>query len=513
MKNIIAWIKANPISVASFAVMLLSTLVIFYFLFMANPALQERAAEQPGRDLTEIERYMRQSVEVPPANADDPPEFHSNVTINDDFIQKIGTIYRDLNRESEAIFNRALQINEPGHQQLIPNLFPNTPPGQRFRAQTVYVQALQGLMGDAQRAAQVFEATGLQIPYLNAARPLDRETLQRQLDETTAALDKQISAATSSEARMRQQRNEQQRQLVNLMLEHAQGISLYAETELGNAQNPVAGFPLQVAALGTTPTSPEPAQLWEGQLQLWILQDIVRAIALTNDVLNRRDNGTDEEGNAIPSSVLNNPIKRLIQLEVIPGYVGLHTMGGVDQITAGSSRSGGRSARGGSASLGPGGYPPPAGGMTDQERDVPVPDNFVYAPTGRSSNHLYDVRHVRLVMHADYGQLPAFFNTLADVNFMTVLNARVSAIDEYELLQQQFMYGQGDVVEVELIIETLWLREWTSALMPDPVKQYLGLLEPPTGAGTGQNFMDQGFQYDPSMMGPEMMGPGGGRGR
>jgi hypothetical protein len=33
-------------------------------------------------------------------------------------------------------------------------------------------------------------------------------------------------------------------------------------------------------------------------------------------------------------------------------------------------------------------------------------------------------------------------------------------------------------VHVELLIETIWLRNWTEELMPDTVKKYVGLMKP-----------------------------------
>ena len=488
MKTIIAWIKSNPISVASLVVMLLSAAVIAYFLFVANPALRERAAEQPTKDLSEIKRFTGQSVEVPPKNADDPPESHRGVTINDQFIEVISTIYGDLNRESNDIFAKALEINQPGHQPLLPGLFPETPTNRRFPAQTVYVEAINGLTGDAQRAALVAERTSLQIPYLNAGMPMAREQLQMQLDEATDAM-RRVTTGMMTEDMVDQQQQEQRRELMNTLLNHAKGIHIYARPDLGNPQSPWPDFPLQLAQLGASSTSPSPSALWEGQLQLWILQDLVEAIMITNDVQNQRDHGTDAAGNPIRSSVLNAPIKRLIRAEVLPGYVGLHTLGGTNAVT-GNVGGGAPPAAGAGAA----GFPPPAGGrMTDQSRDEPVGDNYVFAPTGRASNHLYDVRHARLLLHADVQRLPEFFNVLSQVNLMTVLNMRIKELDEYELLAEQYMYGQGDVVEVELIIETLWLRDWTAPLMPEPVKQYVGLLPPPEDT-TGEGGFDPGFE-------------------
>jgi hypothetical protein len=107
--------------------------------------------------------------------------------------------------------------------------------------------------------------------------------------------------------------------------------------------------------------------------------------------------------------------------------------------------------------------------------DAKLPDNFGIAPTGRVTNPLYDVRHVWIHMVVDFKQLPVFFNSLSDSNFMSVLYVRSTDIDEYEHLQSGFVYGNGDCVEVEILVETIWLRDWTSKYMPPKVRTALGV--------------------------------------
>ncbi len=490
MKNVIAWMKTNPISVAAFALMIVSLVAIGYFMFVANPALQTRAEEEASKKLAEVKRFSRQPIDVPPANADDPPESRS-VVINPAVIEVLGGIYGDLNRESENIFAAALAINRAGHDPMMRGLFPNTPNDMKFRAQTVYGQLLSSLVGTRAWADEVAQNTGIVMPYLNGKPPVDRAYLQSLLDQQMDAMQRGDSLAGEiSEARLEQQKKEQQRELINELLRHAQDINIYADPELGNMLSANPAFPLQIASLGTSPQSPTASQLWEGQLELWILQDLVRAIALANDVANEREH-FDVDGNPVDSSVLNAPVKRLLRAEVLPGYVGLHTLGGVDSISGGTTASrpaprGGAAASGGvggaAASGGVGGaagYSPPAGGMTDQPRETKLSENFVFGPTGRSSNSLYDIRHARLLAHVDYQRLPELLNAIGQVNLMTVLNLKITALDEYELLNDLYMYGQGDVVEVEMILETLWLREWTAKLMPEDTKVYVGLKAPP----------------------------------
>ena len=489
MKNVIAWIKTNPISVASFALMLLSVVAIAYFMFVANPPMREAAATEAEKHLRQAKQFTSQSIDVPPANADDPPETKSGITLNAPTIQVMQTIYSGLNRESDQTFQNAMDINQAGHEQMIPDLLPDADAGRAFEARTAYLNLLQAMVGGPRRAQEISAATGVEMPYLNAGPPLSQEAVQSHLAQQMDAMLKGTAANTTNPE---QQQAEQRRELINELLRHAKTISLYADPELGNnPQQPNPDFPLQVASLGTTSTAPTPSQLWEGQFELWILKDIVRALAITNDVANLRDHGVDEDGNPIPSSVLNAPIKRLLRAEVLPGYVGLHNTGGVDQV--------GTATRGGRTGARPGGaYAPPVGGMTNQANETPLSDNFAFGPTGRSSNQLYDVRHVRLLMHADFARLPEFFNALGQVNMMTVLNMRMSALDEYELLNQQYMYGKGDVVEVEMIVETLWLRDWTAALMPEDVKVYVGLAEPPEDALPAGGFDPYGGYGDPA---------------
>ncbi len=145
-----------------------------------------------------------------------------------------------------------------------------------------------------------------------------------------------------------------------------------------------------------------------------------------------------------------------------------------------------------------------------------MPEDFQASPSGRRSNALYDVRHARVKVLIDSTRIPQFINNLATVNFMTVLMASVRDVDEYQHLRgldgsgaqggtrstrSMYIYGPHDVVELELVVESLWLRRWTAGhgdedearklgeqfdpgLMPDEVR---GILRLPLRASTDQN--------------------------
>ena len=485
MKEVVAWIKLNPLTVASIVVIVLSLAFIGYVRFWEAPGLEKEITARQT-DLNKVRQFQNQTITVPPENADDPQKVLRGITINAETIKVLSGIYANLNQQSREVLDVAERINREGHQVLVNNLFPSTPDSLAFRARENYRSALPTLLADAQRARRFRESTaseagngsGLTLPFLNAGLPPNRDTIQLALDQK---VDEAASSADLSAYGPEQRENlleEQRVLLINQLIDRAEQINIYADPSLGDATNPNPDFPLQVAELGQTQGSPTADELWEGQLQLWILQDIVQAIALANDVANTGNYGTYAEGSRkgepIPSSVLNAPIKRLLQLEVLPGYVGLHTVGGMGALGGDTSSAGLTRSTGGAL------YPPPAGGMTAEPRETALPDNFVFAPTGRSSNGIFDVRHARLVVYADYQLLPRFFNALSKVNLMTIIDGRYTDLDEYgpEGLGSLYLYGAGDIVRAEFIIETLWLREWTADLMPPKVKQYVGLAEP-----------------------------------
>jgi hypothetical protein len=98
-----------------------------------------------------------------------------------------------------------------------------------------------------------------------------------------------------------------------------------------------------------------------------------------------------------------------------------------------------------------------------------LPDDFTLAPTGRRSNVAYDVRHVWVTVIVDSQQLPTFFDNLAQVNFMTVLKLEITDEDEYKAAQQGYIYGSCDAVKIQMLVETIWLRDWTTKWMPQAV--------------------------------------------
>jgi len=76
---------------------------------------------------------------------------------------------------------------------------------------------------------------------------------------------------------------------------------------------------------------------------------------------------------------------------------------------------------------------------------------------------------------ASYEKLPALINSISSYNFMTVLDADIYAVDQWEQVENGYYAGTDFAVRVELEIETLWLRSWTKEFMPASVREQLGV--------------------------------------
>lgn len=453
MKNVLAWIKSNIITMIS-GLMILVSVAVIGWVFMHGGAIAEQASDDVGKIDSKIRSYSRVTVPVPPAEVDAPPEDITGVTINEATLKHLDQMYGKMSSEYEKIFAAAVQRNRRGHVLLVPGVLPTTNASHlRHEARVRYRAAFERIFGP-------YEAD-TDEPRLNADGPLNPEELQaemRRVEEDFRPGGYGAGASASAnltESDRKALRGQKAERAEEMLKERAQLIHLYAVPDIYSP-----AFPFQVGPWSTASGLPALQQIWEGHLELWIQQDIAHAIAIANQV--------DQPDR----SVIEAPVKRLISIDVVPGHVGLHTLGGMGQSA--SSRSGGGGGYRGATGAAGGAAPAKKGGSSP---DSKLSVNFHTGPTGRTSNAIYDVRHARMVVVVDFEQLPKLFDAIGQVNFMTVLDCRIRDVDEYEALREGFVYGKGDAVRVDMLIETIWLREWTTKLMPPQVLTYLGITQ------------------------------------
>ena len=438
MRNLINWIKSNPITIVSFLVGLFS-IVFLAWVLIQGEQFRSETESHVGKQLRELNNYIDRPVTVPSSEADQPPVQYQ-IAVNERAINRLDVAYRDMTGEYEDIFTSVVQFNHGDHKLLHEDLFPrmaNLAAG--YEARVKYRNALEKMLSPSSGDSL--------LPQLNAGMPPSPEEMQEVVDQAyqqyiqhELALGVDLKELELTAKQQESLQKHQRQRLEELLRERARSIHIYAQTNMASAD-----YPLIIGDWLGSSDKPPIGRLWEAQMELWIQQDVLEAIARANRT---RDYDVN---------VRIAPVKQLISIGVIPGYVGVHT----DGALRGSS----------SSSL-------PADGIYSVPKKAEYLkefDNFNVSPTGRASNALYDVRHVRVKLIVDYHKLSELFNTFSQVNFMTVIDCRLEDVDDFEAMQRGYYYDQGDAFKAELVLETIWMRQWTTRWMPDVVKASLGL--------------------------------------
>ncbi len=114
--------------------------------------------------------------------------------------------------------------------------------------------------------------------------------------------------------------------------------------------------------------------------------------------------------------------------------------------------------------------------------------DFTRTMTGRVGNTDYDVCLMEIVLDID----PAYQNKFLDAlyrtnNGYTVLNIRTDVVDPFDAAGNGYLYGGTQVVHLDIVVEGLLYRSWTTPIMPDAIRASLGIpLLPPPGTPAPQ---------------------------
>lgn len=526
MKNAIDWLKTNPIVAACAVVSVFSFVLIAYFYTIAAPAFSAEKSKELKQQQQRQQALQRVLVPLPNSDPNAPPDDY-RVVINPTVINDVTKIYTKIQTQYQNILATANTKNSQNHIQFLlggGNIWPDANPKQFF---DLYIAAASDYKDHFKAVFDAPNANRWNMPSMVASSPPTQAELQSLLSKAAFDYISSVGVQASadlSENEARQLYAEQRMKLMDALTRRARSIHLYAvlpadqdrfapkaitaEAESpqpapgfdgfeaispGSDQNKDAtpGYPFIIAPWASADQAPTPDQLWEGQVQLWILRDVMATIYRFNHVNQTiRAIGPDGILREEPACVLNSPVKRLLKLHTLEGYVGLHHIGaalgeGITNITSvgsvstspvpASSPTGVPGQAGASA---PSIYPTPPAELAPQKTTDRSVEHFGITPTGRVSNSTFDVRHSQLAIDIEASQLPSFIDSLNQTNFMTVVKAEITDLDEYELLRQGYVYGDVDVVRVNLIIESLWFRKWTEQLMPKIVKEKL-LITPP----------------------------------
>ncbi|QDU70922.1 hypothetical protein [Mucisphaera calidilacus] len=474
MNALINWIRNNPLSLVAILVSVASLVVMTWFM-IGSGGLRDQLSQQ-AQAIKKLRSYRAVQVSLPPSKPGEQGYEASGVMVNAQAIEKVEAINQQMDRQSRLVGELALNFNRGTvnnadvrlmfgsvaagleRRPMRERLFPRTgSDSDAYAAREDYLRAFRDMLGPWSPDGPAWR--------LDAGNPPSPEEIAARIGEVEADLFQDSDRGQLDEAAIQHEMETKRIALLQLFKEKAESIHVYT------AFTPdLMISPFQIGAWAQGTMKPDMLTLWEAQMELWIQQDLVAAIAWANRVweASSLEGGTG-------TSVINAPVKRLLGITVIPGYVGTHTAGGMGQtavINTGGSRSRGGGFMGSSAGMG--GRGGQGGGASEHG---PTDRNFFVSPTGRLSNSMYDVRHAAITLHVDAKQLPRVFESFSRINFMTVIDCSMQDVDEFgpEGYAGGFYYGDADVIRVDLVIECVFLRQWTTTLMPDEAKAYVGV--------------------------------------
>lgn len=328
-----------------------------------------------------------------------------------------------VHSQSDELMTKAVALNKANHDLLLPECLPD-PAYRVFDYRRAYLDAVQK-----------------QIPAaLGGVMPPNQEEINKRIQELhDSEVENKIFKVNGAEAN----RDQLERDFLDikdklpekLRQESALLHKLYIDP------NALSISPVMM----NQTVKPTPSDVWYAQLTLWIEQDVAASITAAN--------------NNIPkSNITNDAVKRLSQLRIPDGITAYIQAGGAGAV--------------------PGG---PAPAPVDDPSGIGDVRDFTRLPSGHICNNLYDVVQFNLVMEVDQQQIPLILRELQHDKLMTVLGVEIAPVDLVQADTQGFIYGSSPVVQLSLACETLFMRKWTTGLMPDDIKALLHVA-PPTPA-------------------------------
>lgn len=337
--------------------------------------------------------------------------------------------------QGKKVVELAQQRNMADHRPLLEGLLPEPPPGELQAKTLQFVRML--VPGGRGAEPSAFEALlrshgGIGPPASEQIAAVLRDVQQREKDRLRAGArtGEEISEAEEKviEKKLVDQRIGEYRRRADQGSFYATIDHIFPRTA---GSGTVRFGPVIPREIPATPPTLEQCFAW--QFDYWVVADVLKAISKAN---------SDAGGSRtlIPDSI----VKRIITLEI---HNILPTHAPDLQITT----------------------------IADAQSGLIPPDHML-SVTGRGMlNHLYDVRRVNLTLIVAIDRLPVLLDALANTNFISITDLDLAEVDVWNDLSQGYYYGPDPVMRIELELEMIYLRTWTSQFMPRRVKELLAV--------------------------------------
>ena len=110
--------------------------------------------------------------------------------------------------------------------------------------------------------------------------------------------------------------------------------------------------------------------------------------------------------------------------------------------------------------------------------EPPGEPDYSLSISGRgASNSLYDLITVDVTFVVSSERLPEIYDAVQRYGFATITDVDITQVDAWRDLEEGYSYGSEHVVRMDMTLELIYLRSWTTATMPASVKAGLGIQE------------------------------------
>jgi hypothetical protein len=465
LQQAILWTKGNMVTVA-FCAIVVAVPVGAYFASSGFVEGVRTDADKKARTYGEVVSALNAKVDLPIPGGESIP---LSGMPTQETVAEYADILEGVRKDAEAVYAEAVRFHEgsdasPKRRDLVPaSVFPAYDSSSNAGVENVRLEvadALERAYGRLMADARVGTPPAPDA-VAKAIESAEKRFVQGDL--------KAESRAKLSAEQLAQLDEFLGKARVEQYFEVAKGISFYCDASAFEipTRDTVRALDFKKDLAG------HDRALFDLEWRYWIASDVMQALA---------------RANAATPSVLQAPVKRLVNLTVLPMELSASApageaaaMGDPSGMDAGTGMDG--AAMDGSQPADGAAAAPVAvaAGLSKPMIDPKVAATRDYTKrfTGRVSNPVYDVRLAQVRFVAATSALPAIFDALAAENFMTVVDVRITPADPFVAAQQGFLYGAEPISEVVATIETVWLREWLAERMPAAVRTALGIQSAP----------------------------------
>ncbi|MFI4917333.1 MAG: hypothetical protein ACIAS6_12610 [Phycisphaerales bacterium JB060] len=452
MKNMMAFMKKRWPLIVAILVILVALPMAWVFSGKLNDRIK-RTQENAANNLMTRLDGLKVTYELPAPYEGMEPVIERGVMPH----PRLTEFFRQEQQlQSERLAEATQEIidfNSKGRGVLVEGLFPEQPEDDS-EAQLMRLR-MQDLLipGDGDSAYERL------LESIGATMPPEPQSVLDQLNDTRARLFERESAQSGTTEMDPEEQEAMEQELsaqrVSLYARPAQENSIYMSLDVlpeGSPFQVAPGFPRQARS-----NTPNHGLTFLWQLDFWLAQDLFGFLGEANS----------RGGELLP--IVEAPIKRVLRIEGRPLRL--------DRVS------------------GQGEYPEPVDQGPDPSAQLFEP-RFYTSPSGRQAdwlNQLYDIRQVQMSMVVDSARIPEIIDAAARYNLITVTDLDIKPVDVWNDLERGYYYGPDHVVQLDVELELVYLRAWTAPLMPNVIRQELGLEPHP------EPEEDMGFDEDPGL--------------